>query len=168
MKNVLLSVFFAILIVACVAKEAKDKKKEKAACCETSEKSTCCEEKKTTESCCSDPSDTTALAISVDDLLASPEKYIDKKVELTGLVMHTCKQTGKKMFIAGSNDSIYIRIEASEEISTFEPSLEGNKIAATGIVTLAKKEPHMHAEGEPCTAEQKNDYTLTCQNFKTL
>lgn len=52
MKNIVLSVFFAILFVACVAKEAKKKK---------------IETKQTEAACCSSSDETSTLAISADE-----------------------------------------------------------------------------------------------------
>ncbi len=156
MKNIALSVFFAILIVACVAKEAKDKKSAA---------------NQATTACCSASADTTLLAISVDELLASPDKYLDKKVDLSGMVVHTCKKSGKKMFLTGSNDSIYVKVEAGDKISKFDPSLEGSNVVASGVLTVITtgEEHHEHAEGETCASEGKGkDYVLTCESFKTL
>ena len=156
MKNIALSVFFAILIVACVAREARNKKKP---------------DEQTVAACCSAASDTTTWAISVDELLASPEKYFDKKVELSGMVVHTCKKSGKKMFLTGSNDSIYVKVEAGSKISKFDPSLEGSKVAVSGVLTVITMEDdhHEHAEGETCASEDKGkEYVLTCETFKTL
>ena len=81
MKNVILSVFFALLIVACVAKEVKDKKEN--SCKESSE---CVKEKASCSGCNHDEkeainsiADTSSVAVSVDTLLANPEKTIDQK-----------------------------------------------------------------------------------------
>ena len=156
MKNIALSLFFAILIVACVAREAKEKKSAA---------------KQTTAACCSASADTTVLAISVDEMLANPGMYIDKKVELSGMVVHTCKKSGKKMFMTGSNDSIYVKVEAGDKISQFDPSLEGNIVIASGILTVItiEEEHQEHAEGENCASEGKGkDYVLTCESIKTL
>ncbi len=169
MKNVLLSALFAILIVACVAKEAKDKKKEES-CCSKKEASACCSGSEKDDKCkssCSSKSSENAVAVSVDELLATPEKYLDKKVDLSGLVVHTCKKSGKKMFLKGSNDSIYIKVEAGDKISKFEPSLEGSSVVASGILSAITLDDH--DEAEECASEEKGkDFTLTCEEFKTL
>ena len=155
MKNVILSALFAILIVACVANEAKNNKQD--SCCNNKDKS----------ACCSKSTDTKAVAVSVDDLLASPQKYIDKKIDLSGLVVHTCKHSGKKMFLKGSNDSVYVKVEAGDKISKFEPGLEGSNVIATGVLSVITLDDH--EDGESCATEEKGkSYFLTCEEFKTL
>ena len=83
----------------------------------------------------------------------------------------TSKKSGKKMFMTGSNDSIYVKVEAGDKISQFDPSLEGNIVIASGILTVItiEEEHQEHAEGENCASEGKGkDYVLTCESIKTL
>ncbi len=169
MKNIVLSAFFALLIVACVTKEATDKKKDSANA--TAETSACCAEKQAPKSCCSKSTNPEALTVSVDELLANPEKYLDKKIDMSGLVVHTCKKSGKKMFMIGSNDSISVKVVASEKISKFDLSLEGSKVIASGMLSVITHDDHGHdhAEGEVCASEAKGkDFVLTCEEFKKL
>ena len=170
MKNIVLSAIFALLIVACVTNEAKNKKKD--SCCSDKEASACCKSKEAPKACCAKSDDASAaLKVSVDELYASPQKYLDKKVALSGLVVHTCKKSGKKMFLIGSNDSISVKVQASDKISKFEPSLEGNKVVASGIISVVTHDDHghEHADGEKCASEGKGkNYILTCESLKTL
>ncbi len=163
MKNLVLSIIFAILLLACVSKSSK-----------TTESQDCCAEAKQTSTCCSEKTAdvnltaTDSLVVTVDQLLANPENYIDKKIELQGLVMHTCKKTGKKMFLKGTNDSIFVRIEAGESISKFEPALEGETVVASGVINISTTND-THENGESCTSEEKaRDYVMTCENFKQI
>ncbi len=164
MKNLVLSIIFAILLLACATKSSK-KDNEK----------NCCNETKETTACCSGNADITSsilsdtMIVTVDQLLANPDRYIDKKIELQGLVMHTCKKTGKKMFLKGTDDSTLIRIEANENISKFEPSLEGETIIASGILGVFIQQHEEHKDGESCTSEENaKGYVLACENFKKI
>ncbi|TLX71484.1 hypothetical protein E9993_20240 [Labilibacter sediminis] len=171
MKNLLLSAFFALLIVACATKQAKQKKEDSCCTAKTEKSSSCYQDDKKTASCCAGKeteTDSLLAVITVDQLLLAPEKYIEKKVDLKGLVAHTCKKSGKKMFLKGENDSVFIRVEAGENISQFEADLEGDSIVATGYINVIALE-HKHKNGEACSSEKKSkDYMLTCEEFKTL
>lgn len=165
MKNLLLSVFFAFLIVACATKQAKENKEQ-----------SCCKSETKTSSCCEGKSKDTLstaikakpLIVSVDQILSSPGQYIDKKLNLKGFVVHTCKKTGKKMFLKGENDSVFIRVDAGEEIAQFDTSIEGDSVIATGYLkVIALTDGHIG--GESCSSEEKSqDYMLTCEKFKSL
>ncbi len=164
MKNLFLSGLFAILLIACVSKSAK-KDDEKA----------CCSDQKATTSCCSENAASAKIIVSdssvvtVDQLLNNPDKYIDKKIELQGFVMHTCKKTGKKMFLKGSDESTFIRIEAGENISKFEPTLEGETVIASGVLSVFIQEHEGHAEGESCASEDKaKGYVMACESYKQI
>ncbi len=76
----------------------------------------------------------TDLVITVDELLANPEKYIENKVTVTGLVTHVCKHGGQKLFIAGEEEGINLRINTSEEVPEFQLDMEGNTVLFTGVV----------------------------------
>lgn len=79
----------------------------------------------------------TAAVISLDDMLASADKYLDKEVTFKGYVTHTCKHAGKRCFMQGENKNISIRVEAKGEIGGFNRELIGNEITVTG--TLKEK-----------------------------
>ncbi len=164
MKNLILSLVFAILLIACVSKSTK-KEASQSCCTETKETTSCCSGKAaSTDSIIADSS-----VVTVDQLLNNPEKYIDKKIDLQGFVMHTCKKTGKKMFLKGVNDSTFIRIEAGENISKFEPTLEGETVIASGVLSVFIQEHEQHAEGESCTSEDKaKGYVMACESFKQI
>lgn len=74
------------------------------------------------------------VVITVDELLANPENYLEKEVTITGLVTHVCKHGGQKLFIAGEQEGITLRINTSDEISEFQLDMEGNTVLFTGVV----------------------------------
>jgi hypothetical protein len=161
MKKLLFLMAFAGLLSACgqSGSQKTADNKEKSACCET--------EAKKTASCC----DEKALEASVDELLASPEKFVNKTVQLKGRVVHTCKHSGKKMFLAGSDEEVLVKINAGEKISKFEQTLEGEVVVAEGVLSSMEVEgqEHEHKEGEQCATEKKSKkYEMICESFTVV
>ncbi|NPA37799.1 MAG: hypothetical protein GXO47_13220 [Chlorobi bacterium] len=128
-------------------------------------------------------SENTITAIDVDSVLASPEKYIEKTVSIKGLVVHTCKHSGKKMFLAGSDKNKYVKVIAGPTISRFDQSLEGETVIATGTLTLLDETQEKHeSTGEEkvkvaeasqdtttagCVTETKiKNYQMVCDGYK--
>ncbi len=70
--------------------------------------------------------------VTVENLLAQPEAYDGKEVKISGMVTHVCKHSGKRLHLAGTDQSTKIRIEAGS-VGQFERELEGSDIIATGI-----------------------------------
>ncbi len=62
------------------------------------------------------------------------EKYVGKEVQIKGLVNHTCKHGGKRMFIIDEETEQTVKIEAGENISSFDAELEGSVVEVNGIV----------------------------------
>jgi len=56
-------------------------------------------------------------------------KYLDKEVEIKGIVDHVCKHGGKKIFFVDNEDDLHINSE-----TRFEEDLNGSKLIVTGIV----------------------------------
>jgi len=160
MKNMIFSVAIAILLFSCSGQNSANKEKEN--CCSTeTEKTACCNQENTATI------SQGSIEITVDQLLETPETYLDKKVDLTGLVMHTCKKSGKKMFLKGSNDSIFVRVDAGENITEFKSDLEGVDVIATGVISLIANE-ESHNE-ETCNSEAKaKSYVLSCESYKQI
>lgn len=159
MKNLLYSAILAILLAACTSNPT-DKEKTESSCSSSCSSASCCPGKSTA-----------SLALindlSVDQVLATPENYMEKKIDLTGLVVHTCKKSGKKLFLKGENDSIFIRVEAGENISQFTTSLEGELVTVTGVFNVFTQETSDHHE--ECESEEKSkSYTLLCESYKQL
>jgi len=126
--------------------------------------------------------------VDVDSILASPDKYIEKSVSIKGLVVHTCRHSGKKMFLAGTDKNKFVKVIAGPGISRFDQSLEGETVVATGKLELLDEtqEREDHAEkGEGrmrtteatsqdtatagCVTETKiRKYQMICDNFKVV
>lgn len=63
------------------------------------------------------------------DSLAS--KYIDKQVEINGIVDHVCKHSGKKLFIVNKEGTADVHVTSDIR---FNDSLVGNEVTVIGIV----------------------------------
>jgi len=72
--------------------------------------------------------------VTVDEVLADMQKYVDQEVIISGIVNHVCSHGGKRMFIMGSNPDAAIKITPDDAIGVFEKELEGSDVLVTGIV----------------------------------
>ena len=112
-----------------------------------------------------------AQIVSVDSVQKNPEKYFDKTIVLQGRVIHTCKVSGKKMFLAGSDEQNLIRINAGDNISRFDESLQGEIVIAKGILTpIVDAVVDKEKDGKTvCVTESKaKQYVLACTEFEVM
>lgn len=120
---------------------------------------------------CPSAKSTQALVVSVDSVQKNPEKYFDKTIALQGRVIHTCKVSGKKMFLSGSDDQNLIRINAGDNISRFDESLQGEIVIAKGVLTpLTEVVADKEKDGKTvCVTEGKaKQYVLACTEFEVM
>jgi len=118
---------------------------------------------------CPSANNVKTLIVSVDSVQKNPEKYFDRVIALQGRVIHTCKVSGKKMFLAGSDEQNLIRVNAGDNISRFDESLQGEIVIAKGVLT-----PIIDVTGEKgkdgkavCITEGKaKQYVLACSEFE--
>jgi hypothetical protein len=105
--------------------------------------------------------DETAKAIKVegieivnfDSLVAHTDNYIGKKIMVEGKVVHVCRESGKKLFIVGTNPDIRLYIQAGENMSKFPLELLGSEVMVEGTISkvggeIAMGEDKHKAEGE--------------------
>ena len=83
--------------------------------------------------------DSTKISITVDSFLASPEKWADKDVVMTGTVSHVCRNSGKKLFLFGANPEKTVKINTGGDYSTFDIKYEGTDVEITGTVVEDEK-----------------------------
>jgi len=75
---------------------------------------------------------TSVVKTSVAEFEKIAKNYVEKEISIQGMVSHTCKEGGKKMFLVDkNNDSASVKITTNE---TFDKSLEGSDVTVTGIV----------------------------------
>ena len=118
---------------------------------------------------CPSAKSTEALIVSVDSVQKNPEKYFDKTITLQGRVIHTCKVSGKKMFLAGKDEQNLIRVNAGDNISRFDESLQGEIVIAKGVLTpITEVVIDKEKDGKTvCVTEGKaKQYVLACSEFE--
>jgi hypothetical protein len=120
------------------------------------------------DECCSAKKSAEMIDVSVDSVLSNPELYLEKSIVITGRVVHTCKHSGKKMFLAGSDENIYVKVTAEEGISRFEETLEGEMVKAKGILTPITDDGENHEEGSCATESKTKEYVLACTEFEVI
>lgn len=102
-----------------------------------------------------------AATVNVDDLLQDPDKFIGQKIQITGLVTHVCKHSGKRLHLTSAETNQMIRVEAAEGINQFQRELEGSNIVVAGIMQkevinedyLAKWENELKGESHESHSE---------------
>lgn len=117
---------------------------------------------------------TVTMKVAFDSLIANPDNYIGKTISLEGKVIHVCTETGKKMFITGSNPDVSLYIAAGDKISKFPMELLGSEITVEGLITRApgaeSSEPEMKEEGMKKMHEgkQKEMSGDSCETEKAM
>ncbi len=74
------------------------------------------------------------VAVTVDEVLADMQSYVEKEITIIGTVNHVCAHGGKRMFIIGTDPDAAIKITPSDEIGVFETELVGSHILVSGTV----------------------------------
>jgi hypothetical protein len=117
--------------------------------------------------------------INPGDFDSVAKNFVDKEIQVKGLVEHVCVHSGKKIFVADDKGSV--RIESEER---FNDSLLGNKIIVNGIVRefrvdetycqQMENESHKNkkagkADNETCESvkNQISEYRNSMKNAKT-
>lgn len=83
--------------------------------------------------------DSTKTAITVDSFLLTPEAWAGKDIVIAGTVSHICKHSGKKLFLFGANPEMTVKINAGDNMSTFDIKYEGNDVEISGTVIEDEK-----------------------------
>jgi hypothetical protein len=83
--------------------------------------------------------DSTKLVLTVDTFLASPEKWANKDVVISGTVSHVCRNSGKKLFLFTANPDNTVKINTGGDFSSFDIKLEGTDVEITGTVVEDEK-----------------------------
>ena len=94
--------------------------------------------------------------IQLADFNSQAANFVNKKVELSGIVDHVCKHGGKKILLVNEEGTAKVHIESADR---FKDSLTGNNVSVIGIVKefivdeaycqgLEEKEIKNHSEGQ--------------------
>lgn len=126
-------------------------------------------ETKNTENTTDEPTEATttdeAKVLNVADFYVVAANYANKEVTVKGVVEHTCKHGGKKMFILDPQNEEANALKITTEKS-FDVSLEGSIVEVTGVVeelivneaTIAELEAQIKKEhGELEVNEEEHD-----------
>ena len=91
--------------------------------------------------------------LTIAEFEVKAAEWVDKEVQVNGIVDHVCKHGGKKLFLVSDDADVHVVSE-----TRFDDALIGNEITVTGIVQefrvdeaycLLKEEDHIqnHKEG---------------------
>jgi len=70
----------------------------------------------------------------VEELNQQAETLVGETVTVEGTVVHVCQHGGKKMFLIGEDPEIRLKINAGDEIASFDREKEGSLVRVIGIV----------------------------------
>ncbi len=109
--------------------------------------------------------------VSVDDLFANPDSFIEQTVIVEGTCTHVCSKSGMKLFIEGENSDQTLRVESNSTLGKFDPESVDKKVRIEGKFVeerideedlqemereIMEGENIEHGEGgEGCATEQK-------------
>jgi len=77
---------------------------------------------------------TPEAVIEVTDVFVKAPEFIDRLVEVDGMVVHVCRESGKRLFLGDE----HFKVLASNRIGKFDVNLEGSDIKATGYIREEK------------------------------
>lgn len=95
--------------------------------------------------------------ITVAEFEQKAPDLVDKQVKIKGLVVHTCKHGGKRMFITAEGTEERVEIKAGENIDSFDAEMEGSDVMVTGILREEKVDQAYLDEWEKEILEESGD-----------
>ena len=104
---------------------------------------------------------TEVAILTVDELLASVEDYLEKEVTLIGVCTHVCQRSGKKLVIEGGDEVVFVFAKDDE---TFDNDLEGEDLLVTGIFAAFEEDD----EGHQCESAINAKYKIDCVSYEIL
>ncbi len=75
-----------------------------------------------------------ATTIRISDLLADPERYIDQKVKVEGLVEDICPMKGCWIDILDRQSKETVRFKVEDDVIVFPAEAKGSQVVAEGIM----------------------------------
>ena len=90
----------------------------------------------------------------LDELMLVVDQKVNDTVSVVGYVTHTCKESGKKCFIAGESQEISLEVLAGGEIEVFDAELVGSKLQITGVIKESQMSQEAIAELEKGVQEK--------------
>lgn len=99
----------------------------------------------------------TVTEVTVANFEQMAGDLVGKEVLITGLVNHTCKHGGKRMFIIDENTEESIEVVTGENIDSFDAELEGSDVIVNGIVLELRVDENYLAEWEAEVMNEEDD-----------
>ncbi|QZT37390.1 hypothetical protein K5X82_00510 [Halosquirtibacter xylanolyticus] len=169
---------FSLVLVAFLAFACNNTSKKNCNGCDKTEKcaeakKSCCdkEKEKKKDSCCDKKKSVSSEVYTLESLMSNAESLVNKQVQVKGNVLHTCKHSGRRCFLAGDDEKVSIRVEAGGKIKGFNQELVGSEIIVTGMMKerrltkeyieqyeheLKEKQHKEDGSAESCAAENNN------------
>lgn len=111
-----------------------------------------------------------AQIVDIAELLQEPGKFENQKLSVKGLCIHTCRKSGKKLFLQGNTEEEFLKVTAGDNISTFENALEGEEVIVTGVFlaeNIGEETHHEKEHEDSCASEKKpQNFFLKCNSFE--
>ncbi|MBD3257147.1 hypothetical protein GF377_01845 [candidate division GN15 bacterium] len=100
-----------------------------------------------------------AAQMTIAQINAEADQHEGELIAVEGMVDHVCRHGGKKMFIIGDNPEDRLKIDASNDVASFDIGLEGSKVRIEGTVAVLKvDEDYLNNwEGEVCSYEHSGE-----------
>lgn len=98
-------------------------------------------------------------------------ELVGQEVAMEGTVLHVCQHGGKKMFIAGDNEEIRVKLVPSDEMGVFNQELVGSTVKVKGFITEPEVEnvPDNHEEdADHKNHYHKKQYHITCTAYEEV
>lgn len=72
--------------------------------------------------------------VQFDSLVAHTDNYVGRNIVVEGKVVHVCTESGKKLFIVGTNPDVRLYIQAGENMPKFPMDLLGTQVVVEGTI----------------------------------
>lgn len=86
-----------------------------------------------------------AVKVEFASLVENPDNFVGKNIVVEGKVVHVCTESGKKLFIVGTNPDVRLFIAAGENMPKFPLDLLGSEVSVEGTITKVGGAPEMAA-----------------------
>lgn len=73
------------------------------------------------------------VATNLQELMATPDNFVGKDLQIEGLVTHVCSHSGKRMFIQNQEGDLKLKITTNEDMAAFDKALEGSNVQVVGM-----------------------------------
>jgi hypothetical protein len=100
---------------------------------------------------------TTGKKVTIAQLIADPEQYVDKLVQVEGVVSDVCPKRGCWMTITSENGTQTVRVKVDDGVIVFPLDAKGKRATAEGKFTYRKLNKEEAIEYLQHIAEEKRE-----------